>query len=220
MLIRSPKNAMKASLVAVTAIAALGMSACGSGDEGDSSSSSSTAATSASATTSAATSSAAASSSAASESTTESAAEDTQAADDAAAAAAAAQQALANATPQAPVDNGSPASAADAQAITDLVMGINQATTLRSYLSYLPDHLCDSQIEANGGRQAFDVSQIEDVPLTSIPGLESGAHVDSVSDIMVSGNTASASVTGTAGGNTTTETQRFLNEGGTWKFCS
>lgn len=216
MLIRSPKNAMKASLVAVTAIAALGMSACGSGDEGASSSSSSTAATSASATTSAATSSAAASSSAASESTTESAAEDTHAA----AAAAAAQQALANATPQAPVDNGSPASAADAQAITDLVMGINQATTLRSYLSYLPDHLCDSQIEANGGRQAFDVSQIEDVPLTSIPGLESGANVDSVSDIMVSGNTASASVTATAGGNTTTETQRFLNEGGTWKFCS
>lgn len=216
MLIRSPKNAMKASLVAVTAIAALGMSACGSGDEGASSSSSSAAATSASATTSATASSAAASSSAASES----AAEDTQAADDAAAAAAAAQQALANATPQAPVDNGSPASAADAQAITDLVMGINQATTLRSYLSYLPDHLCDSQIEANGGRQAFDVSQIEDVPLTSIPGLESGANVDSVSDIMVSGNTASASVTATAGGNTTTETQRFLNEGGTWKFCS
>lgn len=118
----------------------------------------------------------------------------------------------------APVEGGGAASPEDAAAIESLVRGSLQQTTLRSMLEYVPRNTCSRVIEANGGAAALDFSTIPDVPLNQIPGADPGT-VDSITDIQVDGNSASAWVVASANGQTDSGTQRFLNEGGQWKFC-
>ena len=45
------------------------------------------------------------------------------------------------------------------------------------------------------------------------------AEVQSVTDVMVEGNTASATVTANSGDQVETGTMRFLKEDGVWKLC-
>lgn len=118
----------------------------------------------------------------------------------------------------APVEGGRAASPEDAAAIESLVRGSLPQTTLRSMLEYIPRNTCNRVIEANGGAAAMDFSTIPDVPLSQIPGADPGT-VDSISDIQVDGNSASAWVVASANGQTDSGTQRFLREGGQWKFC-
>lgn len=118
----------------------------------------------------------------------------------------------------APVEGGGAASPEDAAAIESLVRGSLQHTTLRSMMEYIPRNTCGRVIEANGGAAALDFSAIPDIPLNQIPGADPGT-VDSITDIQVDGNSASAWVVASANGQTDSGTQRFLREGGQWKFC-
>ena len=211
----------KKTLVASTVIATLALSACGSSDEEDTAAAGSSATpTSSTVVTSAAESSALQSSAAdATDVSSDAAAPEAEAAavDPAVDPAAALEQAQIAVTELQPVQ-GQPASDADAAAITSLVTNINNETTLRGYIAYVPNHTCSRVIEANGGQAALDFSVIPDAPLSTIPEA-ADSHVDGVSDIVINGNTASATVTATSNGQTTTGTQRFLNEGGNWLFC-
>lgn len=122
--------------------------------------------------------------------------------------------------PAAPVDGGRPADEAEAQQIGALVHSLEGATTLRAYFQNFLDNTCARVIDANGGRAAMDVNQFPEVPLEAIPNYaNTRPTVNDISDIRVDGDTASASVTVTAGGQTQTSTMRFLNEGGAWKMC-
>lgn len=115
---------------------------------------------------------------------------------------------------------GEAASPEQAAAIEGLIRGVAKETSLRGYLTYIPNNTCSRVIEANGGMAALDVSQVPDVALAAYPQFQNAqVSIDSVSDIQVQGDTASAVVTATSGGESTTATQRFLNEGGSWKFC-
>lgn len=119
--------------------------------------------------------------------------------------------------PQVDAVGGQAADPAQAQAIESLVRNQQNATTLREYMSYIPNHSCQRIMDTQG---AFDVSQIPDTPLNEFgPFLEASPSIDSVTDIQVNGNEASAVVTATSGGQTTTATQRFLYEDNQWKFC-
>lgn len=215
----------KKTLVASTVIATLALSACGSSDEEDTAAAGSSATpTSSTVVTSAAESSALQSSAAdatdvSSDAAAPEAAPEAEAAavDPAVDPAAALEQAQIAVTELQPVQ-GQPASDADAAAITSLVTNINNETTLRGYIAYVPNRTCSRVIEANGGQAALDFSVIPDAPLSTIPEA-ADSHVDGVSDIVINGNTASATVTATSNGQTTTGTQRFLNEGGNWLFC-
>ncbi|WBT07979.1 hypothetical protein PAB09_08680 [Corynebacterium sp. SCR221107] len=215
----------KKTLVASTVIATLALSACGSSDEEDTAAAGSSATpTSSAVVTSAAESSALQSSAAdATDVSSDAAAPEAEAEAEAAAVdpavdpAAALEQAQIAVTELQPVQ-GQPASDADAAAITSLVTNINNETTLRGYIAYVPNRTCSRVIEANGGQAALDFSVIPDAPLSTIPEA-ADSHVDGVSDIVINGNTASATVTATSNGQTTTGTQRFLNEGGNWLFC-
>lgn len=122
--------------------------------------------------------------------------------------------------PQAPVADGAPASAEDQQAIEGLVRGIMNATTARQFMGYIPQNTCARYLEANGGLAAMNIDQIPDVPLADFPQY---AHarptIDSVTDIQVNGDSASATVTSTADGQTNSAVQRFARENGRWTFC-
>lgn len=117
-----------------------------------------------------------------------------------------------------PVQGGQAASPEDTAAIESLVRGSLAPTTVRSMLEYVPQNTCNRVIEAAGGPAALDFSQIPDIPLNQIPGATAGT-VDSITDIVVQGDAASAWVVASANGQTDSATQRFLREDGRWKFC-
>ena len=116
----------------------------------------------------------------------------------------------------APVENGATASPEDTAAIEALVRGYTETNTLRTSLAYTINNTCTRVLEASGADATqLDLNTIPDIPL----GGEGTGTVDSVTDVVVSGQEASAWVVATAGGTTDSATQRFLNEGGQWKFC-
>lgn len=116
----------------------------------------------------------------------------------------------------APVENGETASPEDTAAIEALVRGYTDTNTLRSSLAYTINNTCTRVLEASGADATqLDLNTIPDVPL----GGEGTGTVDSITDVVVNGQEASAWVVATAGGTTDSATQRFFNEGGQWKFC-
>lgn len=203
--------------------APLFLAACGSDDASTeaASSSATTKSTTASASTSASASASASSSAAASTPASTAAAEPANPADPAA------QQSQIQELSQelsenpitfaelAPVEDGQAASPEDAAALETLIRGASEPTTLRSSLAYMLNNTCGRVLEESGGTGAIDLNTVPDVPLSG----DGTGTVDSVSDVVVSGDTASAWVVATAGGQTDSGTQRFLREGGQWKFC-
>lgn len=121
-----------------------------------------------------------------------------------------------------PVEGGQPASPEDAKSIEGVVRGITAETTLRSYMGYIPQHTCKKVLDENGGEKSLDLGQIPDVPLDSYPDFKKAKPtIDSVTDIKVSGDTASAQVTAsTEAEGQTVATQRFAKENGKWVFCN
>ncbi|ANE08730.1 hypothetical protein [Corynebacterium glutamicum] len=116
----------------------------------------------------------------------------------------------------APVENGQIASPEDTAAIEALVRGYTDTNTLRSSLAYTINNTCTRVLEASGADATqLDLNTIPDIPL----GGEGTGTVDSITDVVVNGQEASAWVVATAGGTTDSATQRFFNEGGQWKFC-
>ena len=121
-----------------------------------------------------------------------------------------------------PVEGGQPASPEDAKSIEGVVRGITAETTLRSYMGYIPQHTCKKVLDENGGEKSLDLGQIPDVPLDSYPDFKKAKPtIDSVTDIKVAGETASAQVTAsTEADGQTVATQRFAKENGKWVFCN
>ncbi len=120
------------------------------------------------------------------------------------------------------MEGGQPASPEDAKSIEGVVRGITAETTLRSYMGYIPQHTCKKVLDENGGEKSLDLGQIPDVPLDSYPDFKKAKPtIDSVTDIKVSGDTASAQVTAsTESEGQTVATQRFAKENGKWVFCN
>lgn len=118
---------------------------------------------------------------------------------------------------QQPVEGGETASPEDAAAITALVNGINDQTTLRGFMGYIPNNAC-SRAMANA--QDLDLNQIPDINLADFPEFQNAkANIDSVDNIIVNGDEASADVTTSHNGVVETGVQRFLWEGDRWTFC-
>lgn len=124
------------------------------------------------------------------------------------------------ATGKLPIEGGVPPSPADEAGIRTLVMGFNDQHTMRSKIGYLPDHTCQRVLAANGGREAFNLDSVPDVPLDSFPGTGQGqSDVLDVTDVLVNGDRASATVTVSGKEGPQSAVQRFEREGGAWTFC-
>lgn len=130
---------------------------------------------------------------------------------------------------QAPVEAKGPVDESDVTAISDLVGGAYQQTTLRGWVSYVPENSCQpllddvsTQMQAEyGTNDLLDFSVIPDTPLAEVPQYaEAHATLDRVDNVAINGNQASAEVTVNSGGQSDTSTMRFLREGDRWTFCS
>ena len=90
--------------------------------------------------------------------------------------------------------------------------------TLRQFMATTVNNTCARLIEEGGG--APDLNEVPDLPLESIPDYQKAKPtVDSVEDVRVNGESASASVTHTSNGKTETGVMRFQRENGAWKMC-
>lgn len=119
-----------------------------------------------------------------------------------------------------PVRGGQPADPATADEINGLVRGMYETTTMREYVAYLPEHSCQQALE-EGGFGDIDLNEIPDVPMASLDkqGWDQ-AYVESVDDIQVDGNEASATVRIHTAQGEDANTMRFRHEGGNWTFCN
>lgn len=125
------------------------------------------------------------------------------------------------AVPQEPVRDGAPAGEQDAEAISNLVNGIYQQTTLNALVQYVPNNTCNAVLEESDYDASYNTQGVPDMPLSQIPQFQQAQpSVDSIDNLAVAGEHASADVTVTTGGQTDTATYRFLREDGRWKFCS
>lgn len=117
----------------------------------------------------------------------------------------------------APIE-GQPASAGDKDAITNVVRSMVPTGTLRQFMATTVNNTCARVIEEGGG--VPDLNEVPDLPLESIPDYQKAKPtVDSVEDVRVNGESASASVTHTSNGKTETGVMRFQRENGAWKMC-
>ena len=120
-----------------------------------------------------------------------------------------------------PVTGGAEAGEADRAEIEALVRGLYETETLHEFLSYLPENTCREVAGAPGAPDQPDFSELPDTPLAELPGyLEARPYVESVTDLRVDGDVASASVTAVSDGQENTATQRYLREDGAWTFCN
>ncbi|GAB3699683.1 hypothetical protein [Corynebacterium nasicanis] len=120
-----------------------------------------------------------------------------------------------------PVQGGHTANAAEQAEIEHLVRGIYEVETFHQMLRYIPENTCHEAVAAQGGAQAMDLNGVPDSRLADMPQYATAnPHIQSVTDVRVDGNRASAVVTAVSAGQTETRTQRYLHEDGRWKFCT
>ncbi|AZA08958.1 hypothetical protein [Corynebacterium pseudopelargi] len=119
-----------------------------------------------------------------------------------------------------PVEGGQPASEEDRAAIEALVRGQDEQVGFRDYLSYVPNHTC-SRVKDQSDPDAYDLSQLPNTPIKEDPQFAAGnPHTESVSDVMVNGDEASATVVAVSKGEQSKRTMRFHREDGKWTFCN
>lgn len=120
----------------------------------------------------------------------------------------------------APVADGEPASEEDAAAIRELLNTVNYAPTVRQYFVNLMDNTCSRVLNENGVN-SIDPNTAPDTPMEDLPEFAAmKPTINDVTDIMVKGDEASATVTASGGGQQSTNTMRFLWEDGRWKMCN
>ena len=143
-----------------------------------------------------------------------------------------------------PIEGGQNANDADKQAIEQLVRGQHEIDNVKEYFNYMPQHACqavrDEQSEefsqyqqyvdslpnqsfgeyantmrqqggGNGEIEKF-ASQLESIPQST--------KLQSVNDVVVNGDDASATVSVSNSEGTETSTVRFRRENGNWTFCN
>ncbi|GAB3940796.1 hypothetical protein [Corynebacterium tapiri] len=113
---------------------------------------------------------------------------------------------------------GQPANPDQVHQITTLVGGLYEQQTLHDFLLYMPRHSCQEVVAEQGGEKAFNLDGVPNMPMNNFPGWNASGIKD-VSNVVVNGDVASASITASTAEGTDTKTQRFRNEGGEWKFC-
>lgn len=143
-----------------------------------------------------------------------------------------------------PIEGGQDANDGDKQAIEQLVRGQHEIDNVKEYFNYMPQHACQAVRE--GQSQEFSQYQqyVDSLPnqsfaeyantmrqqgggngevekfanqLESIP---QSTKLQSVNDIVVNGDDASATVSVSNSEGNETSTVRFRRENGNWTFCN
>lgn len=150
----------------------------------------------------------------------------TQAADPAADPAAAVADPFQGANPAAaaplpPLEEAQEADPATREQLAGLVNGIYAQNDLRSFMNYIPSNTCQKILDQNKEQLSqLDVNQLPPISMADAVG-PSWANVgmQSMEDVKVKGDEASATVTVNTPQGVDTSVMRFKNEGGRWTFC-
>lgn len=119
-----------------------------------------------------------------------------------------------------PVQGGQPADESTRGAISKLVNGWYEVGDMRSYMRYIPEHTCAQVLEQNPDVHNVDYSVFPQIPMNQVSDNWNAAGVQSIDDLAVNGDTASATVTVNTGEGVDTSVMRFKNESGNWLFCN
>lgn len=122
--------------------------------------------------------------------------------------------------PAAPDPGAVPAGGEDAQQITDLIKGLNGDIPVADFMQYTIDHSCTAYLDARGGREVQQ-KQIDAIR-ENAGGATQGAmanNVTDVTDITVTGDSATATASGTIQGEEASEPVQLQRENGAWTLC-
>ncbi len=220
----SLRTPAKKTIAALALVLPLTLAACGSGDDEEATSTSSSVKTSATSTSQEPTSEAPTSEEKPEEPTTE---EKPAESEDQAA-----PETLANpfaeganplqAAPLSPVEGGQPGDQAVTEQLTQLVGGLYEQQDVRSFTRYVPDHACKALLDSQQeDLRAIDYNQIPNAPMTQFFGEAwNQTGLQSLSDVQVNGDSASANVVVNTPEGQDSSVMRFQKENGQWTFCN
>ena len=130
---------------------------------------------------------------------------------------------------------GEAASQEDIDGINGLVRGMYEQQTMRAFVKYLPEHTCSAiRNDPNSGLDQVDYNQVPDVPMNRLKDMMAAAGqetsqmdgfdwsktgVESINDVVVNGDDASATVNVNTSQGMDSSTMRFKRENGNWTFC-
>lgn len=137
--------------------------------------------------------------------------------------------------PKAEPVQGEAASQEDVDGINNLVRGLYDTTTMRQFIKYLPDHAC-AEVRNNpeSGLNNIDYNQVPDIPINQLRDMVAASGqgdagmegfnwdqtgVESINDVVVNGDDASATVNVNTNKGVDSSTMRFKRENGNWTFC-
>ena len=138
--------------------------------------------------------------------------------------------------PKAEPVQGEAASQEDVDGINNLVRGLYDTTTMRQFIKYLPDHAC-AEVRNNpeSGLNNIDYNQVPDIPINQLRDMVAASGqgdagmegfnwdqtgVESINDVVVNGDDASATVNVNTSKGLDSSTMRFKRENGNWTFCN
>lgn len=109
------------------------------------------------------------------------------------------------------------ASGDDAAQITGVVRGMADQQTQADFNQYTLDNYCAAYIDGHGGRDALqgEVDRLR----TDNREVDARVMVDSVDDIRVDGDRATAVTNGTVNGEPSSSSATYQREDGAWKIC-
>ena len=119
-----------------------------------------------------------------------------------------------------PVEGGQAADEATSGQISALVNGWYEVPDMRAYMRYIPDNTCSQVLAENPDVNNVDYNMFPQIPMAQVSTNWNAAGVQSIDDLTVNGNDASATVTVNTGEGVDTSVMRFKNEGGSWLFCN
>ena len=151
---------------------------------------------------------------------------------------------FANAQDIKPIEGGQEANDGDKQAIEQLVRGQHEIDNVKEYFGYMPAHACKAVREGESGDFQQYLNYVDSLPNQSfseyansmrqqgqgnpqinefanqLEAIPTSTKLESVNDIVVNGDDASATVSVSNSEGTDTSTVRFRREDGNWTFCN
>ena len=151
---------------------------------------------------------------------------------------------FANAQDIKPIEGGHEASDGDKQAIEQLVRGQHEIDNVKDYFGYMPAHACKAVREGESGDFQQYLNYVDSLPNQSfaeyansmrqqsqgnakinefadqLEAIPTSTKLESINDVVVNGDDASATVSVSNSDGTDTSTVRFRREDGNWTFCN
>ena len=151
---------------------------------------------------------------------------------------------FANAQDIKPIEGGHEASDGDKQAIEQLVRGQHEIDNVKDYFGYMPAHACKAVREGESGNFQQYLNYVDSLPNQSfaeyansmrqqsqgnakinefadqLEAIPTSTKLESINDVVVNGDDASATVSVSNSDGTDTSTVRFRREDGNWTFCN